>query len=136
MLDFYIMHNPDIWDEGTWWHAGGMPDGEWSALFYDSFGCFMGKNEPYIEGEPIGNWNERVRTKFQSAIPDYPLLGRMWDIYGAYWYPPEELAALRAECLRASVRVSDWAARSGLDNLAQACDKAIMLRAGLHVEGD
>lgn len=134
MIDFSVMKDPK--DENTWWDAGGITEEEWDNLFYGSFGCFMGMNEPYIDGEPIENWEERVRTKFQSAIPNYPLLGRMWQIDSEYWYSPEEIKKLLEECLSALDKVSDQSARNALEKIVRACNEAILHNGGLSVVGD
>lgn len=38
MLDLYVMRDPEVWDDGKWWRAGGVTGGEWDALSHGAFG--------------------------------------------------------------------------------------------------
>jgi hypothetical protein len=137
MLDFYVMPNREMaWSEETHLHMGGMTGDEWQALFNEALGCPMGIDEPYIHGEDVNGWEERVRLKFQSAIPDYPLLGEAWHYYYGAWYEPEEIEQLRDECRKAQANISNPVALNVLGQLIRACDEALRRKSGLMLAGD
>lgn len=104
---------------------------EWVAIFRDALKCPMGLDEPFTAGDSLNQWHERVRLKFQKAIPDYPLLGRIWDTSIDITYQMEEIKQLRDECLRVQASTSNEKALAGLTKLISACEQASMLGSGL-----
>ncbi len=130
MMDFYVMPDREVeWRAETHIHMGGMGMDEWEALFYEALGCPMGKDVLYVPGEDISEWEERVMVGFQSAIPEYPLLGRAWHYYYGAWYEPGEIEQFRNECSEGSVakiifkRTSSPAASSSGGNLKERSDE-------------
>ncbi len=96
---------------------------EWSALFYDVLGCPTA--HPFIPNDKLEEWKQRQIIKFQAAIPDYPMLGRIWDTYIDVTDEPYEVNQLRDECLKVKATTTNAIARRGLDKLLHACDDAV-----------
>ncbi len=108
--------------------------GEWSALFHDVLRSEGG--DPFMPGDDINEWTEKHRIRFQGSIPNYPMLGRIWDTYIDVSYHPEEMSQLRDECLRVKATTSNPVALRGLDKLIHGCDEAIKYGLGLQLAGD
>ena len=104
---------------------------EWAALFYDVLRCPKATVEPFSPGDDTEQWRERYRLKFQQAMPNYPLLGRIWDIYEYGSFRPTEIAQLREECLRIQNNTSNEKALAALTKLVSACDEASKNSSGL-----
>lgn len=127
--------NPKTFDEGL---SDGDRDlnvtltgNEWAALFYDTLGCPGADDVPRLPGEDTTAWQVRYSLKFQQAIPDYPMLGRIWDIYIYASHKPEDIERLRAECLKVQASTSNEKTLAGLAKLLSACDEASKLGSGL-----
>ena len=137
MLDFVVMPNREVtWSDETHLEMGGMEEDEWHTLFHDALGCPMGNEEPYTHGQDIDDWEQRIRLKFQRAIPDYPLLGRAWHYYYGAWYEPDEVEQLRAECQKAQATISNQVALNVLEQLICACNEALRRKSGLMLDSD
>ena len=107
---------------------------EWSSLFHD---VLRAKDrDPLSPSEDLDKWSQRQRARFQESIPDYPMLGRIWDTYIDVHYQPEEVRRLRDECLRVKSSTSNPTALSGLDKLIAASDEALKDRLGLSLLSD
>ena len=104
---------------------------EWAALFYDVLKCPKATVEPFSPGDDAEQWRKRYRLKFQESMPNYPLLGRIWDIYEYGSYRPNEIAQLREECLRIQNNTSNEKALAALTKLVTACDEASKNSSGL-----
>lgn len=126
-----LKHRPTgDWDEATDRRLLLFFEGaEWSALFRDAL--HAKDRDPFVHGEAIDKWRERQRVRFQESIPDYPMLGRIWDTYIDVSYQPEEITHLRDECLRVKASTSNPVALRGLDKLIAACDGALKGGLGL-----
>jgi hypothetical protein len=110
---------------------------EWIALFRDVLKCPMGIDQPFIPGEDTRVWRERNRLKFQKAIPNYPMLARIWDTFIDVTYEPEEVRQLRDECLQVrAIAASNHLAFEGLSRLISACDESLRLGSGLYLACD
>lgn len=103
---------------------------EWGAIFLKVLGCPDVSDMPRLPNEDTAEWQKRYSLKFQQAIPDYPMLGRIWDLYIYVSYKPEEINQLRAECLKVWAN-SNEKALSGLAKLIEACDEALKIDSGL-----
>ena len=136
LLMFCAMKEPSKWNDADSLAFGGMRD-EWDALFYEALNCPMPSRDiPYIEGCDMKEWQKLVCLSFQQAIPEYPLLGRVWDYYIDVWYAPEEIAQLRAECVAAQNKAKGIAlAEKALEQFLYACDKALEKGFGLELRG-
>ena len=77
---------------------------------------------------PISDWDdlsrEGQRVKFRQALPEYPMLGRIWDIYEDAAFLPEEVPQLRSECLRVRSEATQPEAVKALRKSIYACDEA------------
>lgn len=73
-----------------------------------------------MQGEDVNEHCERNRRLFQQSIPNYPMLGRIFDMYEDYVFTPEEVERLREECLRVKSFTSNPAADLGLRKLIYA----------------
>jgi hypothetical protein len=137
----YAVPDPDeVWRSpalpGTDCYQGDLKSNEWGALFFDVLGCPRATDEPSFPDESPQNWAERYMTKFEQAIPEYPMLARMWDVYGYASYMPGEVTALREECLKVQAATSNEEALSGLRSLLAACEEAVRSGNGLFLAGD
>jgi len=102
---------------------------EWGALFFGELQC--PHPEPYQPEDDINLAIERDRQRFQSAIPDFPMLGRNWDSYTDVWYRPEEITSLRDECLEVQSSAKDPRSLNAVGKLISACDEALKSKLGL-----
>ena len=80
-LDVYIVTDAQSWHGGT--QAGDryitkFTGSDWDAVFRDVFNC--PEPEPYIDGENMENYLRREQIRFQQSVPEYPMLGRIWDM--------------------------------------------------------
>lgn len=123
-------------DEETDRHLGlTLHAAEWSSLFFQVLGCPLA--EPYVVGEDIDVWTENRKTAFARAIPEFPLLARLWDPFRNVWYGPEEISALKVECQTIRERFSNTPLSSaGLRKLEAACDESLKSGLGLYLVGD
>jgi hypothetical protein len=123
------------WQEGTDRRLPIFFDGpEWSALFLDVLGYNGGT--PFVPGDDITEWTKRHQVEFQESIPNYPMLARIWDTFIDVEYAPEEIAALKNECLRVKATTSNVKAVEGLNKLIFACDEATKSSLGLLLSGE
>ncbi len=125
VLDILVVKDFDDWSETS---ENRNPkvcfnQNDWEAVFIDTFHC--PSVQPYIEGENIFEHTERNRKLFQQSIPDYPMLGRIFDMYEDYIFNFEEVGKLRQECLKAMPLASSSAANLALRKLIYVCDEAI-----------
>ena len=135
-LGFVFTRKLEGWDESTDRHPD-IPDlgaDNWSALFFDVLGC--PESDSPVSGEDMTEYWERTRLKFQRAIPDYPMLGRIWDFYNDAWYAPEEVGQLQSECLKVQANTSNQTALEGLGLLLRACDEASADKLGIFLAAD
>jgi hypothetical protein len=70
---------------------------ELEYLFDDILDC-MPKNIKRFEGEDGSDYYERFERTFLENIPDFPLLGRLFEIYRDTYYEYKELPLLKQEC--------------------------------------
>ncbi len=130
-LMIFVRQDRAAWDNKTDHYLNDLDGSEWIAVFRDVLKCPMGMDESFTASDNLNEWHERVRSKFQQAIPDYPMLGRIWDTYNDVTYKPEEIEQLRDECLRVQASTSNEKALAGLAKLLSACDEASKLGSGL-----
>lgn len=104
---------------------------EWKALFIDVLNCPEGSEEPRGPDEVLEEWQDRYKERFQRAIPEQPMLGRLWDLFYYVSYKPGEVAQLREECRKIQARTSNREALSALTKIIKACDHASQNNLGL-----
>ena len=109
---------------------------EWAALFYEVLGCPDSGKYPYSPEESADQYEGRYRKLFQDAIPAYPMLARIWDMYTDVEYQPDEINQLRAECEQVKLVNSNLTASEWLGKLVSACDAAIQSGLGLYLASD
>lgn len=133
-----LRRNPqDSWDDKTDRPLDLYLEGvEWERLFFDVLNCPTREAIPEMDGEDITIWDERYRAAFQKAIPGYPMLARIWDMYVDVRYNAEEVERLRNECLKVKVIAKDSLALSGLNKLIQACNEGLKEGLGLFLASD
>lgn len=86
----------------------------------------------YSPDEDLDEEDEKFRIEFQRAIPEYPMLGRIWDTYINTDFKPEEVRELRDECLRVQLAAAPNAVASeGVRKIIDSCDRAINQGASL-----
>jgi hypothetical protein len=136
-LDLHIVHDPNgQYDaaKGDRYLGIAFEPTEWEAVFFKVLHC--PEAEPFIQGEDLDEYYERYRRRFQQAIADYPMLGRIWDMYEDVCYMPEEMNLLQNECRRVQTRTSNAYALEGLRKLRFACNEALKLGMGLYMASD
>lgn len=124
------LHPSGAWNKSTDRALTIFFDGsEWSALF--RYTLHAKDRDPFVHTEAIDKWRERQRVRFQESIPNYPMLGRIWDTYIDVAYQPEEIPKLYNECLRVKSSTSNAMAIRGLEKLMAGCEQASKIGAGL-----
>ncbi len=104
---------------------------EWGALFLITLGCPDVTDVPRLADEDRDEWERRYSLRFQEAIPDFPTLARVWDVFIYVGFKPEEIGKLRNECRRIQSNTSDEKTRLALTKLLRACDEASNHQSGL-----
>lgn len=136
-LSIYLMRDPsfEAWSKGVSGedrYLGIWLDGdEWEALFFDVLACPDESATPRLPNEDRAEWEERYGLKFRQAIPDYPMLGRISDLFMYVSYTPGEIEQLRSECLKIRSSTSNEKALRGLAKLLGVCDEASKVGSGL-----
>jgi hypothetical protein len=139
MLDICLAYSADFAArtmlEGEHWTDERLEYDEWEAIFYFEL---MGYCPFVSRAKPVDTktWHDLWKRGFQEAIPDYPLLARMWNAYEDAFYAPEEIENLRIECLRVQTKTENVLALKGLDKLLKCCDKAVKENIGLFMACD
>ena len=133
-LDFMLMRDETEWNAETDRHLEGhLSLTSWESLFFKVLGC---PDSPRVEGESREEFRRRWTKEFREAIPEYPLLGRISYFFHDVWYKLEEVAELRAECLKVKNGTDDTEALEGLNSLIIACDEAEKHKLGLFLGAD
>ena len=109
---------------------------EWAALFYDVLHCPTGENNQFTPGDNLSEWLLKRKLEFQQAIPNYPMLSRIWDIYVGASYESLEVEQLRQECLNLQSSTTNVQALKALSKLILNCDEALKADKGLVLAGD
>ena len=110
---------------------------EWEAIFFFElmgYCPFVSRTEP--EAVDVNLFEDLWKQRFQEAIPEYPLLARMWNEYEDAIYEPSEIDNLRRECLSVQSKTKNAKALKGLNKLLCCCDEATKGRLGLFMACD
>ena len=129
-----VVHNPmHYWDggqsENDFYVGFDFHRHDWEALFWTALNA--ARLDEYVQGEDIIQYHERNRQKFEDSIPDYPFLGRIFDMYEDAVYEASEVEPLRNECVKAQGASNDERSIRALSKVMLACDKAIERNLGL-----
>lgn len=111
----------DVWFDGD----------EWAALYFDVLGCPTAESIPRTPNEDREHWEQRYSSAFQRAIPEYPMLGRISDLFLYVTYNAQEIEQLRNECVKIQFGTSNQRALKGLSTLIDVCDEALKVNSGL-----
>jgi hypothetical protein len=123
--------------DNEWTDIGILEGREWLAIFKDVLNCPIGTDEPSPPSGDLDEQYERAKLEFEQAIPEYPMLARIWDTYIDVTYEPNEVEKLLAECMKVrSAASSNLIAEQGLDKLINACHGAIESGASIHLSSD
>ena len=103
-LHIYVARVPGIWNAnvGDRHIPVCVNEHDWQAIFFKRL--HSAEREPYVRGEDTNEWRERNRRLFAASIPEYPMLGRIFDMYEDYTFSPDELSgcgtnvSVRARC--------------------------------------
>jgi hypothetical protein len=133
-----VVKDPEAWEEGETLDGGYLESDlygdEWANLFFDVLGC---PRPVDIEGNTREEKLEKYKLAFQSAIPDCPLLGRIWNFYSeSIFINYEEVMNLKNECEMVKHRTTASKASQGLDKLIEACNVALKEEMGLLLDID
>jgi len=137
-LHIHVVRDPKQWDYRTNeidHYRDDFNGLEWIALFKDVLKCPMG-TEITTTNHAILSDERPYQLKFVEALPDYPMLARMWNTFEDVIYESKEIPKLRDECLRVSSITANQQALFGLNKLLQACDEAIANQAGIYMSCD
>jgi hypothetical protein len=123
-LHTFVIRDPGNWnaDAGDHHLPVCLNEDDWTAIFFT--GLHSAEREPYVQGEDISDWMNRNRLLFAQSIPEYPMLGRIFDMYEDYTFSPDEVVRLRDECVRARALSSEAAADVALRKIIYCCDVA------------
>lgn len=131
-LDIYLVRDVELITgnvkDGNRFLGIDFHGGDWKALFFRVLDC------PKYTWPPIEH--EEYRERFQKHLADYPMLGRIWDMYEDALYRAEEVEAFRKECLRVQMITSNGEALAGLRKLIFACDEASKAGTGIGLIAD
>jgi len=134
----YLVSDASEWhggvDEGDRYLQLNLNGPEWEALFFDVLHC--PEPEPYGEGMDIREYDNHFRIRFQHSIPEFPMLGRLWDTYRDVGYAPEQVKKLLEECVRIQAKTQNMSALEGLRKLILACNEALQAGSGLFLVSD
>jgi hypothetical protein len=103
---------------------------EWDAIFIGTLHCPDRTYELRQPEESVDEALEKFAVKFKEAIPEYPTLARIWDMFIYVAFQPEEIGLLRNECLSVRGIASDPSALTGIEKLLRACEEASRLHFG------
>jgi hypothetical protein len=134
VLDIAIKMDPDRdWDPraGDHYTDSYIDIVDWEELFFNTLGAPHW--EEYVDGEDIWGYEDRQRTRFQTALAGmgYPLLSRIWRIFRDVSYYPLEIEELRSECVAVKQNTREDRVQPVMDRIICACDQAIDCGAGL-----
>ena len=135
-LHIYVVRVPGTWngDAGDRHIPVCLNEDDWQAIF---FKCLhSAEREPYVGGEDTNDWLNRNRRLFEQPIPDYPMLGRIFDMYEDYVFTPDEVVRLRDECVRARALSFEPSADVALRKIIYCCDVAAADSLHLVFSGD
>lgn len=104
---------------------------EWGAIYFNVLGCPTADSVTRFPNENRESWEQRYSSVFRRAIPEYPMLGRMSDLFLYIAYKPQEIEQFRKECIKVQSDTSNQEATNGLSKLIKACDEALKLNSGL-----
>jgi len=97
---------------------------EWAQLFYVVLGCPTA--DEYLPSEDIKVWQERNERKFREAIPDFPMLAELNDIYSKLLFNQNQIQELKNEILEVIPKADkNEPALQGLMKLKDGCEKAL-----------
>lgn len=97
----------------------GLSYKEWYELFFVVLRV-TGEEIPKSNGVEL-----MVRAdKFDTAIPEYPMLSRIHGVYSDAVFKSDEVQALEDECVRLAKPTSNPLALSGLRKLLKMCAEA------------
>src|SRR5437762_5254725 len=94
---------------------------EWESIFIETLGC---------PGEVTG------QSEFKEAMKEYPMLGRIWDLYEDIVYAPNEVILLNEDCLQVKAMTSNPVAQEGVRKLLFGCEEAARCNYGLLLASD
>lgn len=101
---------------------------EWGELFYGVLECPTALK--YKVEHPMKTdyqtWKMHYEQKFKKAIPDYPMLRELCDIFYKILFSKEQIYKLKLEVLEIIPKaVNNEIALRGLEKLKVACEKAL-----------
>ncbi len=136
-MDIILMRNPPIHGDPADRSTGlRLSWDDWSELFNEALD--VSEREPYAEGEPYFDFNERQRSLFSAEVNGmgYPLLGRFFDIYEDVAYMPSEVSDLLNECESISGNRQENDIPSAITKLTEACNAALKDGLGILLSSD
>lgn len=127
MLDLSIAEDPNNWGQNPKDRHLDVciHEGDLKAIYTDTFQVNEAEFEKYEEGKNSSELHERNRKIFEQSISEYPMLGRIYDIYEDYVFTPEEVENLQTECLKAKLIATNPSADLALRKLIYACNEAL-----------
>lgn len=137
MLSIYVVSNAENWhggvDEGDrYLRTFTGPD--WKSIYFDVLNC-----PRWHEYTGEGTFQEHCecqRMQFQTSIPEFPMLGRIYSLLEDVGYTPADVKRLRDECQTLQERTTDQRAMVSLRKLILACDEALRVGRGLYFVSD
>ena len=91
------------------------------------------------EDDLRGKWDD-LMAKFERSVDQatatLPMIRRFREEYEGVAFSPEEVSALREECMKVRSGVDDLRTLSSLEKLIRACDEALIESSGLFFASD
>jgi hypothetical protein len=136
-LHIHLARDPERWhgaesEDSVDMRLDFHPD-DWVALFVDVLHVpvpneddlqQLNERSRYVERDEVIVLREWRRDMFREATSQYPMLGRIWDMYEDAVFRPEELPQLRDECLKLKSETTQPEPLKALRKLLYACDEA------------
>ena len=107
---------------------------EWAELYFHALNC--PRREEFGFDETIEAYEKRQKLLFQEAIPEYPQLRKIWDMYLDVRYSSSEVQILKKECKKVLANTNNRLAVAALKKLIDAADEAVRSEAGLFLGAD
>ena len=134
-LHIYLARDPERWRgaEDTVDMRFDFHPEDWDALFVNVLHVPMLNEDDLqqqhgrnlcVEADDYIDRFEWERDLFRDALPEYPMLGRIWTMYDDSVFRLEELPPLRGECVKLKSETTQPEAVKALRKLVYACDEA------------
>jgi len=126
VLDLSLAKDPKTWGQNfNDRHLKACINDADLESIYDIIAPNRMKYTDYKQSEDYQKFVENNKKILEQAAIEYPMLGRINDMYEDYIFNPEEVKKLREECLTLKSFDLNLSADLALRKLIYACDEAV-----------